>query len=265
MSEKPPGIARTVLTTCLAGAAGGGIACLSVLLGVWIYRMSETGSAADWVSVACNIATVGIAWAAFKVARSWLPQLTTQEGYKEAIRLVNEQYIELGPESYLAGHAEKAMQAFRAVNEEDHPDRISACTTALDELLIALEAGYALQREIKEARFRLSTYGLTVAGRYEPDLTRMSCAFDDALDSSQWLLKLLSDDLRLRYEAKMPPLRYNSLNWSAIKLALRKTETAEGMEKQYQALMEHLSTMADNHTALFSHHPPVGRLFILKK
>ncbi|MFZ5210161.1 hypothetical protein [Enterobacter kobei] len=47
----------------------------------------------------------------------------------EAIRLVNEQYIQLGPESYLAGRAEKAIQAFRAMNEKDLPNRLTASLT----------------------------------------------------------------------------------------------------------------------------------------
>ncbi|MGK3194787.1 hypothetical protein [Enterobacter soli] len=76
----------------------------------------------------------------------------------------------------------------------------------------------------------LSTYGLTVSGRYESDLTQMSCAFDGALDSALWLLKLLTDDLRLRHELKKLPLRYNSLNWSGIKLGPGKPKQLKGLK-----------------------------------
>ncbi|BBV79284.1 TPA: hypothetical protein R8G53_005590 [Citrobacter braakii] len=87
---------KTLTRYLIAGVAGGGTACLSVLVFILFYQVKNTGSAADWIASLANASMAVTAVLAFKVARSWLPQLTTQEGYKLAIELVNDHYIWLG-------------------------------------------------------------------------------------------------------------------------------------------------------------------------
>lgn len=71
------------------------MACLSVLVFILFYQVSNTGSAAEWIAFVAIVSMAVTAVLAFKVAGSWLPQLTTQEVYKLAIELVNDHYIGL--------------------------------------------------------------------------------------------------------------------------------------------------------------------------
>jgi len=157
------------------------------------------------------------------------------------------------------------MLVFRALNENTQAVNFQAYADALSDLGIFLQAGDAVQQEIKDARFRLDIYGLTASRKYSSSIKDMVCAFDNSLGTAWWLLKLLTDDADLRYQANMPPLRYNTLNFPAIKLALRKAETAAGIETQYLSFTEHLDKMMGFHTAIFSQRLPIGKLFRLRK
>ncbi|EKS6156611.1 hypothetical protein QCB07_004837 [Salmonella enterica] len=59
-------------------------AYLFVLAVVLFCQLTDTGSAADWIASVANTVMAITAIFAFIVARNWLPQLTTQEGYKLA-------------------------------------------------------------------------------------------------------------------------------------------------------------------------------------
>lgn len=249
----------------ITGAASAVVASLFVLAVVLFCQVADTGSAADWIASVANIAMAIITGLAFIVARSWLPQLMTQEGYKEAIRLVNEQYIQLGPGNAAGQSAESAMKAFREQNENNASASLEAYADALNHFRLCLQAGDAALQEIRETRFRLDTYGLTIHHVYAASIDNMVTAYEHALQSAWWLCEVLTKDASLRLQARNPHLSYNSLNWPAITLAVRKTDTAEGVEAQYQNVAEYMDAMVKSHQTVFSPHPPVGKLFCLRK
>lgn len=249
----------------IAGAASAGITCLFILVFVLFSQVAETGSAADWVASVANVVMAITAVLAFVVARSWLPQLTTQEGYKEAIRLVNDQYIQLGPDNTLGLRVDCAMQAYRAQIQSSTSSKIDSYLDTINSLTISLYEAEAVLKEIRETQFRLNTYGLTIHYVYAPSVDDMIKAFELAQASARLLCELLLNDANLRYQANIPPQHYSSLNGLAMALALNKGETAKGAEEQYQNVTEYLANMVESHQIVFSRHPPVGKLFCFRK
>lgn len=254
-----------VVSSLLAGAAGGVISCLFVLAAVLFYELSDTGSPADWIASIANAAMAVTAVLAFNAARSWLPQLKIQEGYKEAIRLVNEQYIQLGADNPLSQPVEAVIQAFRVLNTNSTSGSLGTYIEALNDLGVYLHGAEETLQDIRQTQFRLNTYGLTIHRNYASSVAGMTTAFEHALQSAWWLCELLTKDASLRCQAHTPPPRYNSLNWPAITLGVKKAQTAANVETQYLNVTQYLDAMMAAHSAVFNQHPSVGHLFHFKK
>lgn len=220
---------------------------------------------AEWLSAVLNLVMSGAAVAAYLTARSWLPQLTTQEGYKEAIALVNEQYIHLGPFNTLTPAAEKVMKAFQKQNETMQGDDLEAYTEAVNELIQHLYTADSVQQSIREIQFRLNTYGLKPAEPYAAKIEAMTTAFEQVQGVGGWLVKHLRENVTRHYRARQPPLRSYDLNYDALILGMRKAETQETIESLYQLFTAVLKEMVDCHDAIFAEKPPIGELFTVRK
>jgi len=220
---------------------------------------------AEWLSAVLNLVMAGAAVAAYLTARSWLPQLTTQEGYREAIALVNEHYIQLGPFNTLTPAAEKVMNAFQKHNETKHVDDLRAYTDAIDELTQHLDTADSVHQSIREIRFRLNTYGLKPAEPYASKLEAMTTAFEQ-VRMAGWLLgNHLTENVTRHYQARKPPLRYNDFNHVALILDIKKAETQETIESLYKRFTAVQKEMVDCHDAIFAGKPPIGELFTIRK
>lgn len=220
---------------------------------------------AEWLSAVLNLVMAGAAIAAYRTARSWLPQLTTQEGYREAIGLVNDQYIQLGPFNTLGAAAENAMKAFRKYNETKTGEALTTYTEAVNELTVQLDTAGSVQQTIREIRFRLNTYGLRAADAYAKKIEAMTTAFDQVQRVGWWMVELLIKDLTRHYRAKKPPLRYGDLNYDALLVGMKKAETEETTESVYKLFADELNLMVACHDAIFTENPAIGELFIVRK
>ncbi|BBJ64727.1 hypothetical protein SAMN05216502_101125 [Citrobacter amalonaticus] len=220
---------------------------------------------AEWLSAVLNLVMAGAAVAAYLTARSWLPQLTTQEGYREAIALVNEQYIHLGPLNTLTPAAEKAMNAFQKHNETKRGDDLEAYTEAVNELILHLITAESVQQSIREIRFRLNTYGLKPAEPYAAKIEAMSTAFDKVRGVGGWLVNLLTENVTSHYQVRKPSLRNYDVNYEALILDMKKAETQETIESLYKRFTAVQKEMVDCHDAIFAGKPPIGELFTVRK
>lgn len=95
--------------------------------------------------------------AAFVVARSWLPQLTTQEGYKLAIRLVNEEVLALDSDNQLKQQLHNAVQKFSVLR---HREKLTRGEAVLAELSAVTDAAEKRHRAIRRLEKQMATYGL---------------------------------------------------------------------------------------------------------
>ena len=181
----------------VAVTAASGTALLVAII-VLVYDLRLTGSAADWLATLCNAVVATAAVAAFLVARSWLPQMTTQEGYKTAIALVNDCYSRLGESHLAAVAAAGAMEAYDKVADEELPTTTASYEAAINLFREDLDAALLAPATIKSFRFSLDTYGLTEAPHYKADLETMVEAFEASLPVGQVLLKQLQADLKRR-------------------------------------------------------------------
>ncbi|SFF38438.1 hypothetical protein SAMN03159428_04942 [Kosakonia radicincitans] len=140
---------------------------LLILIILFGQTVKDSGPA-EWLSALLNLVMAGAAVAAYLTASSWLPQLTTQEGYKEAIGLVNQEFIMLGERNRLS----RVAWTVRSTAEDwcaerygrNAADRLSADIKRFQEILHE-------ERNRKEtialALFRMKTYGLQVSPEKE--------------------------------------------------------------------------------------------------
>lgn len=126
-----------VLFTAVSAAAG---TALLVAVIVLVNDLRLTGSAADWLAAVCNAVVAAAAVGAFLVARSWLPQLTTLEGYKEALKLVNELFSQLITNYPLLSPAEQVMYHYREHQRNSPTPRLEPYREALNNLYVFLQA-----------------------------------------------------------------------------------------------------------------------------
>ncbi|WDF99844.1 hypothetical protein PSR30_04550 [Pectobacterium carotovorum subsp. carotovorum] len=170
----------------IAATAASGTALL-ILLVVLGHDIIRTGSAADWIAAIANVAMAITAVLAFVVARSWLPQLTTQEGYKLAISLVNEDVLTLGEDNPLKDSLHHAVNAFTALSEQE---RLIRGEIVLKELWGIYTRADNQVRNIQRLQKQMATYGLMPAPGRAKAFSDMMQALNDVNHRAraQWVL-----------------------------------------------------------------------------
>ncbi|MGN8238794.1 hypothetical protein [Enterobacter soli] len=170
----------------ILGMAAGGTA-LMILLVILLDSLTANGSAADWLGTLMDGVMAVTAIAAFVVARSWLPQLTTQEGYKLAIRLVNEEVLTLDSDNQLKQQLHNAVQKFCALRYQEKLIRGEA---VLEELRAVTDAAEKKHRTIRRLEKQMATYGLVPAPARKQSFDAMMSGLENLIDEarSQWVL-----------------------------------------------------------------------------
>ncbi|WP_336821304.1 hypothetical protein [Cedecea sp. VD22] len=250
--------ARMVLGWLTAGAAGGGVAVLSVLLVVLFYQVADSGSAADWIASVANVAMAITAVCAFIVARSWLPQLTTQEGYKLAIELVNEHYIWLGIQNSVMNDV--CLPVLYIRHQVDR-ESLSGSTVSAGELIKTLEQAvlrHKIRRDkMDQIRFRLNTYGLCVSHEYEHRFQALDTAYMHACDAAASILQILKETQALseQYPSTDSPLEVGAMTRELyLPFLIQANEIYEKVDKQFQEMIK-------VHGTIFTDGPSIGKLF----
>lgn len=168
----------------VTAASGTALMILLVVLG---HDLIRTGIAADWIASIANAVMAITAVFAFFVARSWLPQLTTQEGYKMAIRLVNEDVLSLGEDNLLKHNVHVAINKFTGLKERE---QMVTGEMVLSELKDIYERADSQVRSIQTQMKKMATYGLAPAPARQAEFDAMMQALKAfaSLAKSQWVL-----------------------------------------------------------------------------
>lgn len=246
---------RTVAVT------GGAI----ILLGTVSGQAVKNSDAAAWLSMLFNGVMALAALGAYLTARKWVPQLTTQEGYKVAISLVNEEYIYLGMQNPLLPEAGRLMSCYneclqdpRHISKDDYARKI-------DVLSGAVLHEKKRKDSIEQAEFRLRTYGLYEAPAYADALKAMKQSFTDSIDAAQTLVALLLGDSE--FQKKLDQL--DGLSANIVPDMERLLEGRAGLkdpvQKAYSNLERKWNDMVALHNAVFNTHPPIGELYAVRK
>ncbi|BEN74171.1 hypothetical protein SMKC081_23160 [Serratia marcescens] len=252
--------ARDVIITAVISTV---LTCLFLLLAALVFGLKESGSAADWLATIFNAIVAITAVAAFIVARSWLPQLTTQEGYKTAIGLVNDQYIQLG-DGHLPGvAAEKAVTTFRSLVEAGLHAKLDEYKDNVNYLRIQLDVASQNLESIKSSQFILNTYGLTEAPRYRTTLSNMLASFESSLPLGKKLLELLTSDLTRREAVINKPRLANSPSEETWRKRL--SDDGKKIELIYEQYVTAITKIKTAHNTVFRERPSIGEIFVVRK
>ncbi|POU03931.1 hypothetical protein C3369_00780 [Escherichia sp. ESNIH1] len=248
----------------ITGAASAGVACLFVLAVVLFCQVAETGSAADWVASVANAIMAITAVFAFIVARSWLPQLTTQEGYKLAIQLVNDHYIWLGPQNSLLREAGLPMAYIRHFQDGK---TMADSTVTYENIMASLDESLLEHKKRRDTmdkiRFRLGTYGLYETHSVRARFEALDGAYLRACDAAATLRAILSEmNERLKVFPNYRPGSGMGYNQPVDDMLLYFLEYAE---KTYETLEKEFKRMVQTHKVLFDARPTIGTLFEVKK
>ncbi|WP_339096401.1 hypothetical protein V6917_11630 [Pectobacterium brasiliense] len=121
----------------------------------------KTSDVSNWVSAFANIAMGAAAIMAWRTARKFLSEFFTQEGYRLAIALINENVIHLGDANRFALEAEEACKVCSELHGEEHS---LAGTNRLErdvgELNKVLNANRVWLNNIQQLMFKIETYGI---------------------------------------------------------------------------------------------------------
>lgn len=253
---------KTFAGYLIAGATGGGVACLSVLVFILFYQVKNTGSAADWIASVANVAMAITAVCAFIVARSWLPQLTTQEGYKLAITLINDHYIWLGMQNSVVRDVTLPLACIRHQYDQES---MAGSSLIITELITSLEQA-VLQHKMRrdtmaQIRFRLGTYGLRDSSAFAERFRALDRAYMLASDAAASILQILKEtqDWQNRY----PPRNSRLVSDGYVReLYLPLLSQAE---ERFKVVSEQFQVMTDTHEKIFASCPTIGQLFEVRK
>lgn len=240
------------------------MACLSVLVFILFYQVKNTGSAADWIASVANASMAVTAVLAFKVARSWLPQLTTQEGYKLAIELVNDHYIWLGPQNNLLREAGRSMAYIRHLQDGK---TMEGSTVSYEDMLASLNTVLMEHKNrrdtMEKIRFRLGTYGLCEAPTVHARFEVLDGAYLKACDAAATLREILTEMKNIL--TLVPTYKPGSGMMFNEPVDEKMMLNRNHAEQTYEKLSENYSLMLNTHSELFSAHPSIGKLFEVRK
>jgi len=255
---------KTFAGYLIAGATGGGVACLSVLIFILFYQVKNTGSAAEWIASVANASMAVTAVLVFKVARSWLPQLTTQEGYKLAIELVNDHYIWLGPQNNLL---RKAGWSMAYICHLQDGKTMEGSTVSYEDVIASLNTVLIEHKNrrdtMEKIRFRLGTYGLCEAPTIRARFEVLDGAYFKACDAASTLREILTEMKNIL--TLVPTYKPGSGMMFNEPVDEKLMLNRNHAEQIYEKLSENYSLMLNTYSELFSAHPSIGKLFEVRK
>lgn len=246
----------------MTGAASAGVACLFVLVVVLFCQVAETGSAADWVASVANAMMAITAVFAFIVARSWLPQLTTQEGYKLAIRLVNEDVLALDETNPFRQNVHTVVKEFRLLRyREQH----LTGEKTLDRLQAEYQGTENKVRAVMKLLKQMETYGLKPAPDRRPAFETMLKSLNQcaSLVQAQWLL------LSVQNRGGLSSSTINDLVLADTYGLITRWDQGESWEilsdEMLQNLDEAWTSVTNNQRTFLGTDSQIGKLFEVKK
>jgi len=255
---------KTMCGSLIAGAASGALTCLFVLAVVLAYQVAVSGSAADWIASLANAVMAVAAVLAFIVARSWLPQLTTQEGYKLTIQLVNDHYIWLGLQNSLLREVGLPMAYIRHLQDGK---AMAGSDLSYENIMAALNATlleHKIRRDtMAKIRFQLGTYGLHEAHPVRERFQALDRAYQNACDKAATLRNILTEMREILIH--VPHYKPGSGMLYAAPLDEKLMCNRNDAEQTYITLSENYSQMLVIHNELFSAQPPIGKLFQVRR
>jgi len=252
-----------LIDVALTATISAALTCLFLLVAALVFSMKESGSAVDWLAALFNGVVAIAAVAAFIVARSWLPQLTTQEGYKLAIELVNDHYICLGIQNSVLTDVSLPVSCIR--HQYDRKS-MSGSPLTIGELVNTL--GLAVQQhktrwdKMDQIRFRLGTYGLRVSGAFEDRFQELDNAYQAASDAAESILETLKNTHDLH---KKHPSTDSELHFQGELIREMYMQYVDMANEQYAVVNKQYQLMADIHKRIFSSCPSIGQLFEVRK
>lgn len=246
----------------ITGVTSAGVVCLFVLTVVLFCQVAETGSAADWVASVANIMMAITAALAFIVARNWLPQLTTQEGYKLAIRLVNEYVLPLDKTNPFRKNMHDTVAEFLTLGHRER--RINGEKT-LTRLWSEYEHIESLVSTVKKLLKQMETYGVKPAPDRKPAFEAMVKALNTCagLVKTQWLL------LSVLYHGGPSSEKINDLVLADTYGLITRWDNGESWEDLNSEMLQELdkawTSVTENQQAFLGTDSQIGKLFKVKK
>ena len=240
------------------------VAIVILILIILSGQIVKGSGPAEWLSALLNLVMAVAAVMAFFTARSWLPQLTTQEGYKLAIRLVNELFITLGDRNELSTRVwsvhQHAELAFEEIKGEAAAKKLTDSIAKLEEQL-----GMNLKNrtEIERVLFQIETYGLQVGDEKKEAMQDMLLAHKETISLGQSLRDSIKDYVtkllnELPFAADAKREQQSKIKNDDCRMVLYLQSQCESVQKKWKQ-------MKDAQAAFIGDDHRIGKLFIVRK
>ncbi|EML8489980.1 hypothetical protein WAB73_003209 [Salmonella enterica subsp. enterica] len=221
-----------------------------------------------WLTVLLTAVTTRATVGAWSVAQKWLPQLTTQEGYKDAIRLINDHYLWLGEKNnVLCAGAERAAAAFRQLQAQGWTPAqgVASYQAALSCFNADIEESLRHQTRIDMLHAQLATYGLDVAAGYADRVRAIRAALRESLEKARALLIELDGDLRQRQRACEHFSRTNDPDSEYLLFQMKKEKAQQRVAELLGQVTVAWEKMTSTQADIFSQRPTVAQLFDIRR
>lgn len=241
---------------------------LSILFLLFDQTVKDSGPA-EWLSALLNLVMAGAAVAAFLTARSWLPQLTTQEGYRLAIDLVNKEFIWLGIQNPLLPDTSSlvtaAEQLFLVSGCRSHREAFENAITRLEKTV--LDNKKRLDR-IDMAMFQMRTYGLQVEDNKSASMNTMLQAFRESVSGASDLLAIVRHYQTVREREMSKPISHSVPGEAESRKEIMKTSDREALDKvndTLKILAASWNTMVLSQGTFTGDDHRIAKLFVVRR
>ncbi|MEZ6878777.1 hypothetical protein [Enterobacter sp. KBR-315C3_2022] len=240
----------------------------AILLATVSGQAVKNSDTAAWLSMIFNGVMATAAVGAFLTARKWLPQLTMQEGYREAITLVNELILPLEDWESMYGCLMRLDQTSNTLHQGGQPRynrqlEFSQLETAFEKLNKKTES-------IRLQFRRLATFGLAGSARYEKQLVELENAYRSTLKTAERLEERLREDFHLHSQYQAVREQYSYINNASKRNQVQASKVTWGasanlVKDAWDIFDESYNRTMEIYKKLFDDRPTVAELFEVRK
>lgn len=224
---------------------------------------------AEWLSALLNLVMAVAAVMAFFTARSWLPQLTTQEGYRLAIDLVNKEFIWLGIQNHLLRDTSNlVVAAEQRYSGQDRASRLKAYEKAITRLEETILDNKKRLDRIDMAMFQMRTYGLQVAGNKSASMDTMLNAFRASVSDASGILATVRHYQTARDKVMSKPISLFTQGEAESRkdiMRISDRDTLKQVKEALENLTSSWNTMVLSQGSFTGDDHRIAKLFIVRK
>jgi len=230
---------------------------MAFILGVIIYgHGGQSSDVSNWVIAGANVVMAFAAVMAFKAAPKFLNEFFAREGYRHATEMINETIIHLGVNNTFLLDCSHLVQVYRDLLDRPYTKiNNTRFTDAFRKLNDEIEKNREYLKKIKEASFKMETYGIYASESKKKYWIDMTTNLSDMTDGAVLITNKLENEVN-RYTERTSMGLGNS--------HMFRNHLPIDVKKALENVIEEWNKMIANRSQFLSGDKHVKTLFVVK-